>query len=95
MTLQSSSLRHASVRHSDSNRCVCCSLITGEDFTTEGFEFMIQYLYSGSVTGVTTGVLSADKAAVALQAADFFGVTALRRAIEQCAQRCEATIEAV
>jgi hypothetical protein len=56
---------------------------------------MIQYLYSGSVTGVTTGVLSADKAAVALQAADFFGVTALRRAIEQCAQRCEATIEAV
>jgi hypothetical protein len=54
---------------------------------------MVHYLYSGSVNGVTAGLLNTDKAAVALQAADFFGVTALRRAIEQCAQRCGGTVE--
>jgi BTB/POZ domain len=72
-----------------------CSLFAGDDFKAEGFESMVHYLYSGSVNGVTAGLLNTDKAAAALQAADFFGVTALRRAVEQCAQRCGAIIETV
>jgi hypothetical protein len=76
------------------NHCIYCSLFTGDDFAAEGFEYMVLYRYSGSVSDVTTGLLSTDKATVALQAADFFGVIALRRAIEQCAQRCGATVEA-
>jgi hypothetical protein len=53
---------------------------------------MIQYVYSGMLNGVTVGLLDTDKAAVALQAADFFGLTALRQATEQFAQRCGATL---
>jgi hypothetical protein len=41
-------------------------LHTGNDFTEGGFECMIQYVYSGLVSGVTVGLLDTDKAAVAL-----------------------------
>eukprot|EP00953_Heterococcus_sp_UTEX-ZZ885_P009224 5456-Heterococcus_DN1.PRE.4 len=64
----------------------------GNDFTQEGFECIIQYVYGGLVSGVTVGLLDTDKAAVALQAADFFGLTALRQATEQFAQRCGASL---
>jgi hypothetical protein len=53
---------------------------------------MIQHVYGGLVSGVTVGLLDTDKAAVALQAADFFGLTALRQATEQFAQRCGASL---
>jgi hypothetical protein len=44
------------------------------------------------LNGVTVGLLDTDTAAVALQAADFFGITALRQATEQFAQRCGASL---
>jgi hypothetical protein len=73
-------------------RCCICNSLTGNDFTQEGFECIIQYVYGGLVSGVTVGLLDTDKAAVALQAADFFGITALRQATEQFAQRCGASL---
>jgi hypothetical protein len=44
------------------------------------------------LNGVTLGLLDTDRAAVALQAADFFGLAALRQATEQFAQRCGAVL---
>jgi hypothetical protein len=53
---------------------------------------VIQYVYSGMLNGVTLGLLDTAKAAAALQAADFFGLTALRQATEQFAERCGACL---
>jgi hypothetical protein len=61
-------------------------ITTGSDFTEAGFECIVRFLYTGSVSAVTDGVLDVDAAAVALQAADFFGVAALRRSIERCVE---------
>jgi hypothetical protein len=44
------------------------------------------------LNGVTIGLLDTDKAAAALQAADFFGLTALRQATEVFAQQCGASL---
>jgi hypothetical protein len=58
---------------------------TGSDFTEAGFECAVRFLYTGSMPAVTEGVLDVDKPAVALQAVDFFGIAALRRAtVELC-----------
>jgi hypothetical protein len=67
-------------------------LYTGNDFTEEGFDCVIQYVYSGMLNGVTIGLLDTDKAAAALQAADFLGLTALRQATEAFAQQCGASL---
>eukprot|EP00953_Heterococcus_sp_UTEX-ZZ885_P005628 3501-Heterococcus_DN1.PRE.2 len=64
----------------------------GDVFTEEGFDCVIQCVYGGMLNGVTLGLLDTDKAAVVLQAADFFELTALRQATEQFAQRCGATL---
>jgi hypothetical protein len=64
----------------------------GSDFTEAGFECIIRFLYTGSVPAVTEGVLDVDKAAVALQAADFFGIAALRRATESFVELCGGSL---
>jgi hypothetical protein len=51
-------------------------------------------VYNGMLNGVTVGLLDTDKAAVALQAADFFGLTALRQATVQFAYRCGVSLAA-
>jgi hypothetical protein len=74
--------------------CYCCCCYTlaydvncaGSDFTEEGFECVVSFLYTGSVDGITTGVaLDTAKQAVALQAADHFKLDALRHSAEQFA----------
>jgi BTB/POZ domain len=61
------------------------AVCAGSDFTEEGFECIVSFLYTGSVDGVTTGVLDATKLAAALQAADHFKLDALRHSAEQFA----------
>jgi hypothetical protein len=66
--------------------------VTGNDFTDEGVEYLVQFKYTGFVSAVTEGLLDVDTVAVALQAADFFGIAALRHAAEQFVQLCGGSV---
>jgi BTB/POZ domain len=66
--------------------------ITGNNFTEAGFEQIVQFMYTGFVPAVTEGLLDVDKVAVALQAADFFGIAALRHAAEQFVKLCGGSV---
>jgi hypothetical protein len=49
-------------------------------------------MYAGFVPAVTEGQLDADKVAVALHAADFFGIAALRTAAERFVELCGGSL---
>jgi hypothetical protein len=55
-------------------------LLTGNDFTEEGFGCVIEYLYTTAVVGVTYSCLDSDKLQAALQAAQYFALDGLTSA---------------
>jgi hypothetical protein len=58
--------------------CFTCSLRrAGIAFNEQGFDCVMEYLFTGAVQGVTAGRLDVDKLQAALLAAEFFHVDAL------------------
>jgi hypothetical protein len=60
--------------------CLYNKLLTGNDFTEEGFGCVIEYLYTTAVVGVTYSCLDSDKLQAALQAAQYFALDGLTSA---------------
>jgi hypothetical protein len=57
---------------------LCCAYLpAGSDFTEQGFDCVIEYVYTAAVAGVTYGHLDSDKLQAALQAAQYFALDAL------------------
>jgi BTB/POZ domain len=71
--------------------CITVSL-TGSDFTEEGFECIMEYVYTSAVRGVTYGVLDCDKLLATLQAAQYFNIDALDTAARKWAEQFDVTI---
>ena len=53
----------------------------GSDSTEQGFDCMLEYLYTSHVQGATDGVVVMDKVHATLQAAGFFGLPKLAEAV--------------
>eukprot|EP00953_Heterococcus_sp_UTEX-ZZ885_P000367 730-Heterococcus_DN1.PRE.3 len=66
----------------------------GSDFTEEGFASIIEYLYTGSVVGVTCDILDCDKVQATLQAAQYFNLPTLDKAARSWAQTSGVTVAA-
>ena len=62
--------------------------VTGSDFTVEGFEAVLEYLYTSAVRGATEGEYSLTKMQVTVQAADFFGLPKLAEAVTRWSSCC-------
>jgi ankyrin repeat protein len=56
------------------------------DFSISGFECVLQYYYTASVQGATSGAADIDKLQATLQAAQFFGLDRLAAAAKEFAQ---------
>jgi hypothetical protein len=70
-----------------------CCLCTGITFSEQGFDSMLEYLYTGSVPGVTEGNIDIDKLQASLVAAEFFNVDALRSDAYEWANICGVEID--
>jgi hypothetical protein len=68
-------------------------LITGNDFTEDGFASILEYLYTRAVAGVTCGIIDCDKVQATLQAAQYFNLGTLSIATRSWAQTNGITIE--
>eukprot|EP00953_Heterococcus_sp_UTEX-ZZ885_P003762 2545-Heterococcus_DN1.PRE.3 len=73
-------------------------LITaGTNFTAEGFKCVLEYLYTGAVTGVTTtdssSSVDATKLRHTVQAARYFSMPKLKAAALQSAQAAGVAVE--
>jgi hypothetical protein len=76
-------------------------LITaGTNFTAEGFKFILEYLYTGAVSGVTTiasdsssSSVDATKLRHTVQAARYFSMPKLKAAALQSAQAAGVTVK--
>jgi hypothetical protein len=74
--------------------CSTCSLFrVGIAFNEQGFDSMMEYLYTGAVQGVTLGQLNVDKLQSALLAAEFFHVDALAQDAQYWAALCGVEID--
>jgi hypothetical protein len=60
----------------------------GAKFTEEGFDSVMEYVYTSAVTDVTHGVLNVDKLKATLQAAKYFNPQELHTAARKWAQQC-------
>jgi BTB/POZ domain len=69
------------------------SSLTDSDFTEEGFASIIEYLYTGTVVGVTYGILDCDKLQDTLQAAQYFNLPTLDTAARGWAQTSGVAVE--
>jgi hypothetical protein len=65
-----------------------CFYHTGTDFTEQGFDCTIEFLYAAGVKGVTYGALDTDRARATLQAAQHFGLDTLSYRIKKWAEQC-------
>jgi hypothetical protein len=68
-------------------------LYTGMAFTEQGFDSMLEYLYTGAVHGVTEGHIDIDKLQASLAVAEFFHVDALARDAYEWANICGVEID--
>jgi hypothetical protein len=70
-------------------RC-CCT--PDDTFTAQGFEAVLEYLYTGQIVHATTGGINCALANAALQAAQFFCLDSMRASIwrwsKACKQQC-------
>jgi hypothetical protein len=74
--------------------CHCMiTILTGNDFTEDGFGSIIEYLYTGAVLGVTCGIPDCDQLQATLQAAQYFDVSTLGVVARNWAQTNGITIE--
>eukprot|EP00953_Heterococcus_sp_UTEX-ZZ885_P017904 10014-Heterococcus_DN1.PRE.3 len=64
----------------------------GSDFTEEGFECILEYVYTSAVRGVTHGALDCDKLQATLQAAQYFNADILDSVARKWAEQCGVTI---
>jgi BTB/POZ domain len=55
----------------------------GVDFTEQGFDSVMEYLYTARVDGATTGLVDLDAVHSALQAAQYFNLGSLTQAVQQ------------
>eukprot|EP00953_Heterococcus_sp_UTEX-ZZ885_P012339 7073-Heterococcus_DN1.PRE.1 len=65
----------------------------GVAFSEQGFDSMMEYLYTGAVQGVTVGQLDIDRLQAALQAAEFFHLDALAQDAQHWATLCGVVID--
>ena len=63
-------------------------LYKGSDFTVEGFEAVLEYLYTTAVQGATEGEYNLTRMHAVRQAADFFGLPKLADAVTSWAGAC-------
>eukprot|EP00953_Heterococcus_sp_UTEX-ZZ885_P025369 13788-Heterococcus_DN1.PRE.2 len=63
------------------------------DFTEQGFDCVMEYLYTAKVDNVTYGFIDKDKFRAALQCADFLGVVGLDESANEWAEQCDFDIE--
>ena len=66
---------------------------TGSDFTVEGFEAVLEYLYTSAVQGATEGEYNLIKMHTVRQAADFFGLSKLADAVTRWARECGVNVD--
>jgi hypothetical protein len=64
---------------------LCCA---GIAFNEQGFDSVMEYVYTGAVQGVTVGRLNIDKVQAALLAAELFHVDALAQDAQDWAAWC-------
>ena len=67
---------------------VCLLLSIDSDFTVEGFEAVLEYLYTSGVEGASDGKYSIAKMEATVQAADFFGLPKLISRVKKWAALC-------
>jgi hypothetical protein len=65
----------------------------GVAFSEQGFDSLMEYLYTGAVQGVTVGQLDIDRLQAALQAAEFFHLDALAQDAQHWATLCGVVID--
>ena len=70
-----------------------CYLSVGSDFTVEGFEAVLEYLYTTAVQGSTEGEYNLMQMHAVRQAADFFGLPNLGNAVIRWASACGIDVE--
>jgi BTB/POZ domain len=56
---------------------------TGVDFTEQGFDSVMEYLYTARVDSATTGLVDLGKVQSVLQAAQYFSLDSLTQAVQQ------------
>jgi hypothetical protein len=79
--------------HVDTVACYLCTFQPGVAFSEQGFDSMMEFLYTGAVQGVTVGQLDIDKLQAALQAAEFFHLNALAQDAQHWAALCGVVID--
>jgi hypothetical protein len=73
--------------------CTAVLLFSGIAFSEQGFDSMMEYLYTGAVPGVTAAYMDISKVQASLVAAEFFGVGALARDAHEWAAICGVEID--
>ena len=67
--------------------CLCCAVTeTGTDFTPQGFDAMLEYLYTSAVEGATERRYNVPKMQSTLKAAGFFGLPKLAEKVNNWAE---------
>ena len=61
-------------------------LVAGTDFTPQGFDAILEYLYTSAVKGATEGRYDLPKMQVTVKAAGFFGLSKLAERVKMWAQ---------
>jgi hypothetical protein len=64
-------------------------LHTGDNFTAQGFEAVLEYLYTGLIAHASTGGMHCGLANAALQAAQFFCLDSMRASIWRWSKACQ------
>jgi BTB/POZ domain len=60
-----------------------CYTAAGVDFTEQGFDSVMEYLYTARVESATTGLVDLAVVHTTLQAAQYFSLNSLTHAVQQ------------